>query len=83
MNTINLIHEFWEYVETKRNTKIGEKIYQWLNKDNLHAICEENGNVYWLEKTCSYATIPNFAWDYMEKWCNKRGLEYLYKKYPA
>ncbi len=84
MSTENIINDFWNYVEIqKEKTKIGKRIYDWLNEDNLHAICQEKYGVYWLERTCSFATIPNYAWDYIEKWCKKRGLTYLYKKYPV
>jgi len=73
----NIINEFWQYVETQRNKKIGEKIYQWLNRDNLGSIIVDN-KVYWTELTCSYSTFPVYAYNYIKKWAKKRGLTYLY-----
>ena len=73
----NIINEFWEHVEENKNKKYIEKIYKWLNRDNLTSIIIDN-NIYWLEKTCSLATIPNYAYNYIKKFMKKKGYTYLY-----
>ena len=73
----DIINEFWEHIEENRHKKSIEKIYQWLNKDNLSSIIVDN-NVYWTELICQSSTFPQYAFDYIKNWCNKKGLTYLY-----
>jgi len=74
---INIINEFWEHIEENRHKKSIERIYQWLNRDNLASIIVNN-NVYWIETVCQFSTFPKYAFDYIKKWCNKKGITYLY-----
>ena len=78
INNINLLNEFWEYVETEaKKTKIAKKILNWLDCDNLGNIVLDN-NIYWLENTCSYTKTPDYIFNYIKKWCNKKGYTYLF-----
>lgn len=74
---INIINEFWEYIKENRHKKSIEQIYQWLNRDNLTGIIVD-GDVYWTELTCSNSNYPQYAYNYIKKWCKKRGLTHLY-----
>jgi len=76
MKSQNIINEFWQHIENQ-NTKIAKRIYNWLNHDNLASIIVD-GKLFWLEKTCSTSTIPNFAYTYIKKWASKKNLTYLY-----
>jgi len=77
-------NEFWEYMELNKDiSKINKKIYHWLDCDNLGNIVIDNGGVFWIELTCSLATLPNYVFMYIKRWMKKRGYEYLYDKYPA
>lgn len=68
---------FSDIEEGKEDTKIAKLVYNnVLNLDKLSII--ECDNVFWIEKTCSWQTIPNYAYKYIKKWGNKRGLVYLY-----
>lgn len=77
MKTQNIINEFWDYIEARKNNKLEGRIHNWLNKDNLGSITV-NDNVFWLEKTCSFSTIPNYCSGYIVKWGKAKGLIYLY-----
>jgi hypothetical protein len=66
----------WEHVE-KSNTKIAKRVYNELNKDILQVV--KDGKVFWIEKVCSYITIPNFVYNYVIKFYKKQGLKYLYE----
>jgi len=74
---MNIINEFWDHIENKK-TKQAEKIYNWLNYDNLSNIIVDD-EVFWFELTRSDTILPNYIYDYMVKWGEKRGLRYLYK----
>lgn len=73
----NISSRFWEYIETQRNKKIGERVYQWLNCDNLGAIILDK-NVFWIEKTSSLSSMPNYIYKYLKNWGKKQGYIYLY-----
>jgi len=75
--TDNLTDAFWQHIEAKKDTKIGSKIYNWLNEDNLGQIVVDN-KVFWFELTSSYCTMPNYIHDYAIKWAEKLGYKYLY-----
>ena len=72
----NIINEFWEYVE-KQNTKVSDKVYNWLNYDNLSSI-QLNDKVFYYELTNSYTKMPNYIHYYIIKWGEKKGLTYLF-----
>jgi hypothetical protein len=66
-----LTREFFD-----ENFKKDNKIYNWLNNDNLSDIIID-GSVFWIELTCYSATLPNYVFDFIEKWCNKKGYVYF------
>ena len=73
----NIIEEFWEYVENKED-KLSGQVLNWLNGDNLSSIIVDRG-VYYTELTCNTSTYPQYAFNYIKKWCvNVKGLQYLY-----
>jgi len=74
----NIIGELWSEIENKKEkSKMAEKIYNWLNKDNLSSIIV-NDNVFYFEKTSSLSSFPNYIYKWLVKWGEKRGLTYLY-----
>jgi len=75
---IDLLNMLWGEAEDKKDKyKIWSKIYKWLDRDNLGDIVLDN-NVFWFELTCSLATFPNYIYDYLVKWGEKKGYTYLY-----
>ena len=72
----NVLSEFFNYIQ-KQDTKIAKEVYNWLNYDNLGGIIIYD-NVYWLEKTISNITIPNYVFDYIESYMKKKGYKHLY-----
>lgn len=82
MEYVNLINEFWDHIENSRGQTLTNKVYNWLNKDNLGSI-NIDGKIFWLELTCSYSTLPKYAFNYIKKFMKKKGYTYLYEKYPA
>ena len=79
MTIENLTHEFWQHVKKQKDkTKIAGKVYNWLNYDNLDSIIAD-GDIYYLELTTSHATMPNYVFYYIKRFCNKKGLTYLYE----
>ena len=73
-----LLNMLWEEAEEKKDKcKIWNKIYNWLDRDNLGNIVLDN-NIFWFEKTCSLAIFPNYIYDYLVKWGEKKGYKYLY-----
>lgn len=75
-DTKNIVGQFWDYVKSQ-DSKTAKRIYNWLDRDKLSSITVYN-NAYWLELTSRYDTIPNYIYDYIERWCNSKGLVYLY-----
>ena len=77
----NLTSEFWD--EHFRNvnvddlSKIKEKIYNWLNKDNFGGFVVD-GKVFWIEKCVSTSSLPNYIHKYLIKWMENKGYKYLY-----
>ena len=69
----NIINELWRCAEKNNN----KRIYEWLNKDNLSGVIVDNG-VFWYELTVSYSKMPNWVYDWLKNWGNKKGLIYLY-----
>jgi len=35
-------------------------------------------NIFWIEKTCLMAELPNYIYDYLTKWAKKKGFIALY-----
>jgi len=73
---VNLTSDLWEYVEGKE-TKTKEKVYNWLNKNNLGEIVVDN-QVFWIELVCSQSTLPDYILSFIKTWCKARGYTYLY-----
>ena len=69
---------FWKHIEDNKNKQLQGKIYNWLNKDNLSSIINDNG-VFWFEYVTQNSSPANYIYDYMVKWGKKRGLKYLYE----
>lgn len=74
----NLLPDLWEYLENKTMNKTEQKIFNWLNHDNLNAIIADD-NIFYFEKTCSWVRMPNYVYNWLKKWTSKRyKLIYLY-----
>lgn len=81
-NEKNLLIDLWEYLESKKLNKTEQKIFNWLNCDNLNAIQADN-NIFYFEKTCSYTIMPNYIFEWLKKWTSKKyNLTYLYDIKP-
>jgi len=61
----------------KETFKQDHRLFNWLNHDNLLNIVVD-GDIFWIELTWSGATLPDYAFNHIKKWCAKRGLRYLY-----
>jgi len=76
-----LINTFWdEHFRGKDPNKlkgIRLRIYNWLNRDNFGVFVLDN-NVFWIEKTSSTATLPNYIYFYLTKWAKRKGYIALY-----
>jgi hypothetical protein len=72
----NLTNMFWdEHFRGKERSglpKIKQKIYDWLNGDNFGGFVLD-GKVFWIEKTCNIATLPNYVYDYLKRWARRKG----------
>jgi len=80
--TKDLLSDFWEYIEDKKdNNKQAEKIYNWLNHDNLGAIILDE-NIFWYEMN-SGSVMPDYVYNYIKKYFNKKGYTYLFDIVPA
>jgi hypothetical protein len=77
-NQKNVIFDLWEYLDRPNLNKTEQKIYNWLNHDNLTSIIVDD-NIFYFEKTCSYTTMPDYIFDWLKKWTSKKyKLTYLY-----
>lgn len=77
-NEKNLLPDLWEYLQSKKLNKTEQKVYNWLNCDNLNAIQADN-NIFYFEKICSWVKMPNYIFEWLKKWTTKRyKLIYLY-----
>ena len=77
-----LTNLFWnEHFRSKDRaelTKIKQKVYDWLNEDNFGGFGLDN-KVFWIEKTCLTAKLPNYIYKFIIKWGKKQGYKYLYE----
>ena len=74
----NLLNDLWVEAEKKKDTyKIWGKIYHWLDCDNLGAIILDN-KVFWFELNPS-SIMPDYIYNYLVKWGERKGFKYLYK----
>ena len=81
MTSKELTYIFWaEHFNEKnrsRLSKIKQKVYDWLNGDNFRGFVLDN-KIFWIEKTCSIAILPNYIYNYIIKWAKQKGFQYLY-----
>jgi len=81
MNSKQLTGMFWdEHFRGKDRatlSKIKQKVYDYLNGDNFGGFVLDNG-VFWIEKTCSTARLPNYIYEYLKRWATKKGYKSLY-----
>lgn len=68
----SVLRPFWGYVE-EQNTKISNNVEEWLSKDNLNDIIV-SGGYYYTELVTSYSVMPNYVYDYIERYMNKQGI---------
>lgn len=59
-------------------TKIAKRVYNnVLNYDLISVVKDKD--VFWFEKTCSWNTIPQYAYNFLIRLYKKQGLKYLYE----
>lgn len=73
----NIINILWDDVEKNKNYS-GKwmQLFNWMNKDKLQSVIKD-GNVFWFELS-SYSEMPNYIYDMLKHWGNKKGMTYLY-----
>lgn len=77
MKEKDFLSEFWNYLE-EQETKISDKILKWLNNGKLFSIIAYDGT-WWLETANSMSKVPNYVFDYIEKYMDKKGYKYIWK----
>ena len=70
-------NEHFRDIDVKELSGIKLRVYNWLNRDNFGGFALDN-NVFWIEKTCSTATLPNYIYFYLTKWAKRKGFTALY-----
>lgn len=79
----NLLSELWQEAEEKKEKyKIWRKVYNWLDRDNLGNIVLEKDGIFWFELNLS-STMPNYVYNFLIKWAERKGFRYLYNAYPV
>jgi hypothetical protein len=72
---------FWdEHFRNKKPQDLSNlrlRVFNWLNEDNFGGFGID-GDRFWIEKTCSRATLPNYIYAYMNKWAKKKGYTSIY-----
>ena len=75
----NILKDLWLYLEKENKTKIEQKVYNWLNKDNLNTIVLTKDNIFWFEATNTSNYIPNYIYYWLKKWVKEHfKANYLY-----
>jgi len=75
----SILRDFWDFIETeKEKTKIAEKVYNWMNYDNLGTFQVFESGQFFFQAMNSYTEIPNYIYNYLKKWGEKQGYTYLY-----
>ncbi|MDK2790624.1 MAG: hypothetical protein PWP15_1131 [Methanothermococcus sp.] len=77
MKEKDFLSEFWNYLE-EQETKKSDKILKWLNNGKLFSIIAYDGT-WWLETANSMSKVPNYVFDYIEKYMDKKGYKYIWK----
>lgn len=76
--TKNIISDLWNYLDKPNLTKKEQKIFDWLNRDNLNSIIIDD-KVFYMEKTSSNVVMPNYIYDWLKTWTTKNyKVTYLY-----
>ena len=80
MQEVNIISELWDFIEEeKEKTKIAQKVYNWLNEDNLSSVMVFNDTKrFYFELTTSYTEMPSYIFNYLKRWAKKQSYTYLY-----
>ena len=79
MLTTDITNDFWQYVEDqKHKTKIAQKVYNWLNYDNLNAIILDDKVFWWEINNSQTNTTPNFIYHYIKAWGKRQGFTYVF-----
>lgn len=75
----NIIGELWTFIDKESyKTKIANKVFNWLNCDNLSGIIVLDNKQFYFEFTGSFVVMPNYIYSYLIKWATKQGFEYMY-----
>ena len=78
-NERDITNDFWEYVEQHRqDSKLSEKVYKWLDRDNLNEIIEYHNSFWWNLSCPSTNSMPKYIYDYIKSWGESRGLTYVF-----
>lgn len=81
MDSKQLTSLFWNEHYTGQDisklSKTKRSILQWLDRDNFRGFILDN-NIFWIEKTYSKAKLPNYIYNYLTKWAEKKGFKALY-----
>jgi len=80
---IDITNELRDYVKSQRNTKQGERIYQWFNGDNMNEFVEYNGHFWWGLTCSSKNNQPKYIYDFLKKYGESKGLVYLWDVIPT
>lgn len=88
METKNILRDLWDHVEDQKGKrKIAQRVFDYLNSDPMYSIqADEKAGVFWVELigwTYGEQRLPRYAFNYIRRWANRRGLEYLYDKLPG
>jgi len=76
----SILEKFWDFIEEeKEKTKIGKKVYGWMNEDNLGTFNVFDSGCFYFEKMNSYVEMPNYIYNYLKKWGERQGYTYLYE----
>jgi hypothetical protein len=74
----DLLPLLWDHVENKKaKNKLAQKVYDFMNYDNINAIPVEK-EWFYIEPMASYITIPNYIYKYIIAFGKKNGFTYLY-----
>ena len=72
----NITYTIFEYAEVEKDkTKIGKRVYNWLQYDFLRGIFLSD-NTFWIESN----HMPNYIRDYIIRFYKRKGYKYLYDK---
>ena len=73
---VSITNMLFEHVEVEKNkTKIGKKVYEWLQYDYIKSIVLSD-STFWIE--CN--DMPSYARNYIIKFYKRKGYKYLYDK---